>query len=91
MYFHLVYPPECFSDVSGRKSTHNVFSEATELMVTRDHEFVGNSTSPFFDLPFMPVSHGRLTRVIWAMEGCQKPKLVRAQTLTLCTCEHERK
>ena len=80
MFFHLVYSPVFFSDASGRKSTRKVFCEATELVVTIDHEFLGNSTSPpfaFLSCPFhmgisLPLGK-RLIGVIWAMEGCQKP------------------
>ena len=51
MYFHLVYSPEFFAVAFGRKSTRKLFLQATELMVTMDHEFLGNSTSPPFALP----------------------------------------
>ena len=80
MYFHLVYSAEFFSGTSRRKLTDNVFCEATELMVTMDHELVGNSTSPHFAFLSCPFHIGislplgrRLTKVIWAMEKCQKP------------------
>ena len=50
-----------------------LFRQVTELMVTKDHEFVGNSTSPpfaFLSYPFhmgisLPLGK-RLTRVFWA-------------------------
>ena len=55
MYFHLLYSPDFFSDVSWRKSTRKLFCEATKLMNTIDHELVANSMSPslvFLSCPF---------------------------------------
>ena len=39
MYFILVFSPELFRGVYGGKSTRKAFCEATELMVTMDHDF----------------------------------------------------
>ena len=50
MYFHMVYSQECSPVGSERKSTRKLFRQATELMVTMEHEFVGRSTSPPFAL-----------------------------------------
>ena len=71
-YFLLVYSPEFFAVASGRKLTRKLFRQVTELMATKDHEFVGNSTSPpfaFLSYPFhmnisLPLGK-RLTRVFW--------------------------
>ena len=46
MYFHVVCSSEFFAVPSRRKSTRNLFSQATKLMVLMDHEFAGNSTGP---------------------------------------------
>ena len=54
-YFHLVYSPEFFAIRSGRNWTRNLFHEVTKLLVTKDHGFIGNCTSPscaFFSYPF---------------------------------------
>ena len=83
MYFHLVYPPKFFAVASGRKSTRKLFRQATELIVTIDHDFVGNSTSsPFAFLPYpfhmgtsLPLGK-RLARVFWDTYGCEKPKFL---------------
>ena len=68
------------SDAAGRKSTRKVFCEATELIVTMDYEFVGNSTSLPFSFLSCPLHMGislplgkRLIGVSWAMRWCQKP------------------
>ena len=83
MYFHLVYSPEFFAVASGRTLTRKLFPQATELMVTPDHEFVGNSTSPPFPLLSYPFQMGislplgeRLTLVLWDTYGCKKPRFV---------------
>ena len=71
MYFHLVYSPKDFGDASGRKLMHRVFCEATELVVTIDHEFVGISTSPPYTSLSCPFHIGMgkcLKRVNWALE-----------------------
>ena len=66
-YFHLVNSHE-FSDVaSERKWTHKLFYQVPELMVTEDHEFVQNSTSPrfaFLTYPFhmgIPLPFGKVS------------------------------
>ena len=72
MYFHLVYSREFFAVASRTKSTRKLFRQVTEFMVTKDHDFVGNSTSPpfaFLSYPFhmgisLPLGKG-LTRVFW--------------------------
>ena len=40
MYFHRVYSPEFLANASGGRSTRKLFCQATELMVTKDHEFL---------------------------------------------------
>ena len=52
MHFHLGYSPEFFNDASGRKSTHMVFREATELMVTIDQLYT-SPPLPSFHAPFI--------------------------------------
>ena len=99
MYFHLVCSPEFFAAASERKSTRKHFCQATQLMDLIDHEFVENSTSPPFAVlscPFhMDISlllGKRLTGVFFGTHmGAENPSQNRALTLTLCTCEHERK
>ena len=81
MYFHLVCSTESFTVTFGRKSTVNLFHQATELMVLIDHGFVGNSTSPpfaFLSCPFhtgisLPLGK-RLEGMFWNTHGCEKPK-----------------
>ena len=98
MYFHLVYPPEFFAVASRRKLALKLFRRAAELMVHIDHEFSGFSTSPpfaFLSCLFpmnISLSYGKqLIRVLWTHMGVKSPSHNRAQTLTLCTLEHERK
>ena len=97
MYFDLVCHTELFALGSGRKRTCKVFCQATEHMVLVDHELLENSTSPFFAFVFMPL-HMRISLplgrqligVFFATQvGAKNPSQDRAQTLTLCTCEHE--
>ena len=98
MYFYLVYSPEFFVVGSGRKSTRKLFGQAAELIVLIEHEFLGNSTSPpfaFLSCPFqtdisLPFGK-RLIGVLLDTHGCENPKSKSCATLTLCTCEHERK
>ena len=83
MYFHLVYSPEVLVVASGRKSTRKLFHQATELMVTMDHEFLGNSTSPpcaFLSCRFhmaisLPLGKG-LTGVFWDNYRCENLKFL---------------
>ena len=83
MYFHLVYSPERFAVASGRKLTHKLFVQGTELMVTTDYEVVGNTTSPRFASRSYPFHIGislplgkRLTRVFRDTYGCEEPKFL---------------
>ena len=88
MYFHLVYYVQLTRIfqrrvASGRKSTRKLFRQVTELMVTEDHEFVGNSTSPPFAFLSNPFHMGlslplgkRLTRFFGAFKGVEKPKIL---------------
>ena len=83
MYFHLVCSAEFFSNAPGVKSTQEVFRQVTELMVAIDHEFLGNPTSLPFPFLSFPCQMGiwlslqkRLTRINWAMEGCQRPNFL---------------
>ena len=76
MYFRLVYLPEFFASTSGKNWTSKLFHQATELMVTIDHEFFGNCTSPplaFLSFPFhmsmLLPSQKRLTRVFRGAYG----------------------
>ena len=57
-YFCLAYSTESFLLTSEGKCTRKVFRELTELMVTKDHEFVGKS--PFPALLLIPHSHGHI-------------------------------
>ena len=72
-YFHLVYSAELFAVASERKLTHTLFRQVTELMVTIDREFVGNSTSPpfaflsyHFDMGISFSLGKGLQRVLWS-------------------------
>ena len=83
MYFHLVYSPDISGVVSPRKSTRKLFCRATELMVTIDHEFVGNSASPPFAFLSYPFHMGmwlpsgkRLIMVFCETYGCVKPRFL---------------
>ena len=60
MLFHLVYSRKLSAVESRRKLTHKLLRQATELMVTIDHEFVGNSTSPPLAFHFAHLSHGHI-------------------------------
>ena len=90
MYLHLVYSPECLADASGRKSTRKLFRQATELIVTMDHEFVGKATSPPFAFLPYPFHEGillplgkRFIRVIWDTYGCEEPNFLSCATANL--------
>ena len=83
MYFHLVYSPDFYAVASGRKLMRKLFRQATELMVTIDIQFVGNSTSPPFAFPSCPFHTGillplgkRVTGVFRDTYGCEKPKFL---------------
>ena len=98
MYFHLVYSADFFAVASGRKSTRKLFRQATELMVLMHHEFVVNPTSPPFAFLSRPFHMGislplgkRLMGHFGTLLDAKNPSQTRAQTLTLCTSEHERK
>ena len=98
MYFHLVCSPEFFAVASSKKSTRKVFHRSRELMVLKDHEFGRNLTSPpmsFIHAPFMWAYHFAWGRGQWGCfrqpMGFASPSRLRAQTLTLWPCEHERK
>ena len=83
----------------GEKLTRKLFHQATELMAVIDLEFVENSTSPPFAFLSCPIHTGislplakRLIGVFFGTRmGAKNPSPKCAQTLILCTCEHERK
>ena len=97
MYCHLVCSPELFAVASSRKSTRKVFRRSRELMVLKDHEFdetLHPSPMSFFHAPFMWAYHFAWGRGQWGCfrqpMGFTSPSRLRAQTLTLTPCEHER-
>ena len=104
MYSHLVYSPECFAVACGTKLKVTLLSQATVLMVTTDHEFVGLSTSPlsaFISCLFhMGISlhfGKRLTQVFWDTYGVssvRKPYLcapVSMNVIDLTQCSQDQK
>ena len=97
MYFHLVCSPEFFAVASSRKSARKLFRRSLELMVLKDHEFGRNPTFPpyaFHPCPFhvgIPFCIGSgQWRCFRQPMGLANPSRLRAQTLTLWPCEHER-
>ena len=98
MYFHLVCSPEFFAVASARKSARKVFRRSLELIVLEDHNFGRYFTTlpyAFHPCPFdlgKSLSIGEWARgMIRHHMGVVNPSHLRAQTLTLCSCEYARK
>ena len=97
MYFHLVCSPEFFAVASSRKSARKLFRRSLELMVLKDHEFGRNPTFPPYAFHPCPFHVGISLCIGKRAMGCFRqpmgfanPSRLRAQTLTLWPCEHER-
>ena len=97
MHSHLVYSPGRFAVASGRNLTHKLFRRVTKLMVTKDCEYVQNSTSSSFAFLSYPFHMGTslplekpVTKAFRLHKGVESPGLYPAQPLILCPCEQPR-